>query len=278
MARLDIDALRSFVAIASFAGVGRAAQALHLSQSTVSGHLRRLESDVGVKLVERVGRGVGFTLAGDELARRAHAILDLHDAALDALASADEHELVVAASDLAATPLLFAASAVLADRYPGRTVRYRTLRSESLRELVHSHRADVALTFAPSMPGAVPIGTMELRWYGPANGPQPDDRDLVAFTRPCRLREVMLAAALEGSEVRRESLDLVGVLDAVRSGVGITALPRHYSRDQRLRPLPHLAPPPPLELSIVVGPRIGDEARERLIAELSRAAATGAVV
>ena len=77
--RMDVDALRSLVTVASFAGVGRAAAALHLSQPTVTGHLRRLERDLGVRLVEKVGRSIAFTPAGDELARRAHRIVALHD-------------------------------------------------------------------------------------------------------------------------------------------------------------------------------------------------------
>jgi DNA-binding transcriptional LysR family regulator len=41
---LDMTALRSFVAVAETGGVTRAADKLHLTQSTVSIQIRRLES------------------------------------------------------------------------------------------------------------------------------------------------------------------------------------------------------------------------------------------
>ncbi|MFI5428938.1 LysR family transcriptional regulator [Aeromicrobium sp. UC242_57] len=59
-ATLDLIHLRSFVAISDCGGFGRAATVLHMSQPTVSQHVRALEKRLGQPLVEKHGRGVRF--------------------------------------------------------------------------------------------------------------------------------------------------------------------------------------------------------------------------
>src|SRR4051794_883376 len=72
---LDIAPLRSFVAVADCGGFQRAAESLHLSQSSISQHVRRLESATGRPLVERQGRGSRFTPDGEQLLNQARRIL-----------------------------------------------------------------------------------------------------------------------------------------------------------------------------------------------------------
>lgn len=268
--RMDVDALRSLVTVASFAGVGRAAAALHLSQPTVSGHLRRLERDLGVRLVEKVGRSIAFTPAGDELARRAHRIVALHDEAVEAVSGRTDDAIVVGASDFATVPLLTAVSSVLRDRWPERPIRIRTHRSENIRQLVHEGRVDVALTFAAGTPDTVPVADVELGWYG---APGTDvDTGLVVFTKPCTLRDVMLGSgAGSGAAVTRECLDLLAVLDAVRAGVGITALPLGFGEVAGIERLPGLPSPRPMRLRMHAGPRVPPTVRTALVEALAAA-------
>ncbi|MCR6711384.1 MAG: LysR family transcriptional regulator [Demequina sp.] len=79
---LTITHLRSIVAIADTGGFGRAATRLHVSQSTVSQHIRLLEKTIGRPVVEREGRGPRFTTDGEQLLGEARRILAVHDDAL----------------------------------------------------------------------------------------------------------------------------------------------------------------------------------------------------
>src|SRR5262245_30770055 len=81
---LDIAPLRSLVAIADCNGFRGAARHMHLSQSAVSQHVRRLEAVVGRNLIERHGRGSRFTADGEQLLAHARRILALHDETLRA--------------------------------------------------------------------------------------------------------------------------------------------------------------------------------------------------
>lgn len=74
---LDPDLLRTFVAVAETRSFTAAAQRLDLSQSTVSGHIRRLEERLGRPLVARTTHAVALTPNGESL-------LDLARGALEA--------------------------------------------------------------------------------------------------------------------------------------------------------------------------------------------------
>ena len=62
--------LRTFVAIADHGGFGRAAARLNLTQSAASRQIQGLEAELGVKLFDRIGRGVQLTSEGEDLLRR----------------------------------------------------------------------------------------------------------------------------------------------------------------------------------------------------------------
>jgi LysR family cyn operon transcriptional activator len=65
--------LRTFVAIADHGGFGRAR--LNLTQSAASRQIQGLEAELGVKLFDRIGRGVQLTSEGEDLLRRFRRVL-----------------------------------------------------------------------------------------------------------------------------------------------------------------------------------------------------------
>jgi DNA-binding transcriptional LysR family regulator len=74
---LDLVQLRSFLAVEQMASFTLAAERLGLGQSTVSQHIRRLEADLGRKLVERDTHHVSLTADGEVLLGPARAMLSL---------------------------------------------------------------------------------------------------------------------------------------------------------------------------------------------------------
>lgn len=77
--------LRSFIAVVDCANFTRAAQRLHLTQSTVSQQIRRLEDSLGCKLVDREQRQVIATAEGERLLGYARRILALQEEAREVL-------------------------------------------------------------------------------------------------------------------------------------------------------------------------------------------------
>jgi DNA-binding transcriptional LysR family regulator len=73
---METRQLRYFVVVAQEQHFHRAAQRLRIAQPALSRWIAALEREVGVKLFERVGRGVQLSDAGRALARDAGRILD----------------------------------------------------------------------------------------------------------------------------------------------------------------------------------------------------------
>jgi DNA-binding transcriptional LysR family regulator len=67
---LDVGRLRVIDALARLGSVTAAAKELHYTQPTVSHHLARLEAETGAQLLQRAGRRVRLTPAGQLLASR----------------------------------------------------------------------------------------------------------------------------------------------------------------------------------------------------------------
>ncbi|MEX2556982.1 MAG: LysR family transcriptional regulator [Actinomycetota bacterium] len=81
---MTLGQLRSFLAVARFGSVRRAAAALFVTEPSVSASVGALERELDVELLERQGRGVRLTTAGEELARHAREALALLDRGADA--------------------------------------------------------------------------------------------------------------------------------------------------------------------------------------------------
>jgi DNA-binding transcriptional LysR family regulator len=78
---LDLDLLRSFVAVVDAGGFTRAGERVHRTQSTVSQQIRRLEEDMGRPLLHRDGKRVRPTEEGERLLSYARRILALAEEA-----------------------------------------------------------------------------------------------------------------------------------------------------------------------------------------------------
>lgn len=74
-----VHQLRIFEAIVRHGSFSRAAEAMHLTQPTVSMQIRKVADTVGAPLFEQVGRRLVLTEAGEALLRLSHQIFDSLD-------------------------------------------------------------------------------------------------------------------------------------------------------------------------------------------------------
>ncbi len=84
---LSLTQLGVLAAVARHGSVTEAAKELHYTQPAVSHHLARMEAATGAKLIQRIGRGIRLTPAGELLAARAAEIVGRVDAAETELAA-----------------------------------------------------------------------------------------------------------------------------------------------------------------------------------------------
>jgi DNA-binding transcriptional LysR family regulator len=80
-APLDSRQLRAFCVLARTGSFTQTARELHLTQSGISHSMRALEADSGCRLLDRLGKKVALTQAGEQLLKHAEKILSEMDAA-----------------------------------------------------------------------------------------------------------------------------------------------------------------------------------------------------
>jgi DNA-binding transcriptional LysR family regulator len=73
---IDLVQLRTFVVVAETQHLTRAAERLHVSQSTASSHIRAIEETLGIQLFARTNRNMELTRAGQMLLQKAKALLN----------------------------------------------------------------------------------------------------------------------------------------------------------------------------------------------------------
>ncbi len=100
---MDIHVLEAFCRIVESGSFSKAAAALYLTQPTVSGHIKKLEEELGVRLLDRLGHRASPTKAGELLYRYGKQILTLRreaQQALDEFKGGLRGELTIGASSI----------------------------------------------------------------------------------------------------------------------------------------------------------------------------------
>ena len=147
---LDVNRLRVIDAVARHESVTAAAKELHYSQPSVTHHLARLEAETGAQLLQRVGRGIRLTPAGQLLADRAAEIIGRIDAAgaeLSAHVGLNAGRVRLAGFASANGSLVPAALATLADRYPSLEISLTDTHPLDALELLRTGKVEVAIIF-----------------------------------------------------------------------------------------------------------------------------------
>ncbi|MEK9969894.1 MAG: LysR substrate-binding domain-containing protein [Ferrovibrio sp.] len=280
---LDIDALRALVLVADYRSFTRTAEALETTQAAISLRLKRLETRIGRRLLERTPRLVQLTPDGAALVTEARHVLAAHDAALASLQAKPQRPLQIGISDQAVGAQLPGLLAQLRGRLPGLRLEVRIGLSRDLSEAFDAGRIDAAILHHVGGPkgaraprGAELLLKDRLGWFAaPGFSWSPAEAlPLLALASPCTVRAAAIKA-LDGAKIRwSESYTgggVVALTAAVQAGLGIAVLGRRASlpgmmeltRKQRLPDLP--------ETAIVLQSRVSDPVLSRALREIASA-------
>ncbi|MFB4279923.1 LysR family transcriptional regulator [Nonomuraea sp. MTCD27] len=236
---LNLVHLKVLAAVARHGSVTEAARELHYSQPSVSHHLSRLEAATGVKLVQRVGRGIRLTPEGQLLANRAIEIVGRVDAATSELAAqvglrAGRVRLAANASVL--STIVPKAAAALAQEHPGLELILIDRHPVEALQMLRHGEIDVALIFRYA---DAPVEEEGFRLVHVGDDPvhlvsrRPDDSIAnhrhsawIGGCERCQ-NELIALCRQEGFTPRIASLsdDMVVVQALVAVGAGVTTLP-----------------------------------------------------
>ncbi|WP_425247199.1 LysR family transcriptional regulator [Streptomyces sp. NEAU-NA10] len=271
---LDLNLLRTFLAVYRSGSFTGAAQLLGLSQPTVTTQMRTLERQAGRELFERLPRGVAPTPVADELAARIAAPLDelATVAGPDPAASGRADPVHLAGpAELLCTRVLPALAPLVAE---GVRLRVATGLTEPLLEELRAGRHDLVIATTRPRGRALTSTPLTDEEFVLVAAPVWAERlgDRAAADLPAMLHSVPLITYAEDLPIARRYWrhvfgrrlstpaavtvpDLRGVLAAVVAGAGFTVLPRYLCLGElasgALVPL-HEPDDPPLNTGFLV--------------------------
>ncbi|MET0026697.1 MAG: LysR substrate-binding domain-containing protein [Candidatus Thiodiazotropha sp.] len=273
---LELDLLRTFVAVVDGGGFTRAAERLHRTQSTVSQQVKRLESRLSMPLLDRNTRNFTLTGQGELLLGYARRMLLLNDEAWSLLNETHTQGTVrLGSAQELADGGLADILAHFSRLYPGITLEVLVDANSKLQTLVERGELDLAVIFQE--PGQLPaagigcevIDRLKRVWVANPEAVFPEDQPLplVLANAPCIFRNSVLKALDEIGRPWRIALStpsLSGMRAAVRAGLGVgVRTERWLESDLQIQkaPLPSL---PDVELVMLTSADAGEWVVERL--------------
>jgi DNA-binding transcriptional LysR family regulator len=168
---VDLRQVRTFVAVADLGSVSRATERLHTTQPALSRQIANLESDLGLKLFDRIGRRLLLTSEGAQLLQHCRGLLNYSQAVreqADGLKRGDAGMLRVSASPHLIEGLFPDFLRDYAKRYPNVQVRLVEVIGPQIFAMLERGEIHLAQAVARALTpderrfGAYPLAPMEM--------------------------------------------------------------------------------------------------------------------
>lgn len=232
---LDINLLKTFVTLAEYKHFGKAANALHMTQPNVSLHLKQLEQQTRIKLIER--SPFQLTQAGERLletSQRTLLELQICQADLNAINDLKIGTLTIAVSDIISRFLLIRPFQKFKAQYPGIDLTLLNTTSSQASSLVKNAQADLGFVIANEQHNESLYFTklQELSWCALGDGFDIQDSDaeltLILLGHDTRTRD-FIDEGLPSLNLPNYRVMEVGSVDAqidwAEAGFGVAIVP-----------------------------------------------------
>ncbi|MEZ8449126.1 LysR family transcriptional regulator [Vibrio splendidus] len=232
---LDINLLKTFVTLAEYKHFGKAANALHMTQPNVSLHLKQLEQQTRIKLIER--SPFQLTQAGERLletSQRTLLELQICQADLNAINDLKIGTVTIAVSDIISRFLLIRPFQKFKAQYPGIDLTLLNTTSSQASSLVKNAQADIGFVIAKEQHNESLYFTklQELSWCALGDGFDIQDSDeeltLILLGHDTRTRD-FIDEGLPSLNLPSYRVMEVGSVDAqidwAEAGFGVAIVP-----------------------------------------------------
>lgn len=234
--------LRSFCTLVEVGHFTRTAERLHMTQSGVSQHVRKLEEQLELSLLVRQGKQFTLTDAGERLYREANVIVEsLSD--LERRVGADPafEGLVRIMSPGSVGLKLYPHLLNLQQQHPGLVIDYRFAPNSDVERAIAEYRVDVGIMTKPAARDEVgfkPVGEEALLLVTPEGMEEPSWEQLMALgfiDHPDGAHHAGLLLGANYSEFHHSnqfpsagfSNQISLILEPVSRGLGFTVLPAY---------------------------------------------------
>ncbi len=229
----DVVLLRTFVAICDSGSFTKASRKVNLTQSAVSLHVKRLEDQVGTRLIARNARGIQVTEQGEVLLSYARRILALYREAEQRLGRDAGGLIRIGAPDYFDFQILSSLLRQFASDYPAIRLQVELGIGPDISALLDEGKLDIAIVASEIGESDGLSLCRERRVWAAGRGMQLDPEDpapLALYPPHCRWRRLALEQLDQAGRawtVVLQSAGTAGILAALDAGLGITIFPEH---------------------------------------------------
>lgn len=150
---IDLNLYRVFYEVAKCGSLTKAADEVHMSQPAVSQTIKTLESTMGVRLFNRISRGMELTDTGGkqlfDIVEKALSILDAGENMFKERRNIASGQIRISASDTVVTHFLMRYIKKYHDLHPNVSITFRNSTTKDTLELVKTGRADIGMVNLP---------------------------------------------------------------------------------------------------------------------------------
>lgn len=250
---MDLHQIEIFCTLVRLKSFSKAADALYLTQPTVSGHIKNLETELGTRLLDRLGRRIIPTEAGDVLYRYGVRLLSLRDEArqeIDNVSGTVTGRLNIGGSTIPGAYVLPSYIRAFKKKYPSSSIRLLIEDTEKIASAVLDGDLCLGVVGAKTADPRLETHVFlkdELVVAAPSDHPWSNKKSITIDdlrTEPFIIREEgsgtrrIMEQRLQQAGMTPHELNIVAVMgssdavrQAVRAGLGVSILSIRAIRD-----------------------------------------------
>jgi DNA-binding transcriptional LysR family regulator len=245
MRSLNLDQLRTFLAVAETGSFSEAGRRLSLTQSAVSQQVKELEARLGVRVLDRLGKRAHPTTAGEDLRRHARSLLQQADLVTEAMRTHRDGGWARVRVATSATLAAYVLPPLLLDlrkRYPRLEVTVVAGPVKDVLRRVVNNEADLAFANNPAPPAdpalAIDVVCQSslMAFWPKALGAPPAavspehlvDKAFMFYTPGTHTNELVRRWFEQGQCAPAAAMELdsgLSILPLVQAGLGVSILP-----------------------------------------------------
>lgn len=232
MMNMDLRQYRYFCAVVEEQSVTRAAERLRMAQPALTQQIRKMEELLGVRLIERAGRGIRITASGERLYERAVSLLRYEAETRTEVSDIKEGRtgiLRIGVNTLSAGRLTGWVRE-MKRRHPRITLQIHQGESAALIDRLKDHAIDVALVRLPIEAQGVTIEWMEEEPFYRIHHPDFPDADMIIPSQE-GLGVFQTLSQQFGVVSQETCSDVLTLIGLVRCGQAVTLLPESTLRE-----------------------------------------------
>jgi DNA-binding transcriptional LysR family regulator len=247
---MELTQLRTFRLVAAHKSFSKAAKELHLTQPALTLQIKHLETEMGELLLDRSGRTLDLTPAGEVLLAYVHQILNLTDQAAETVRQySNLRGRITIASGT--TNTIFRLPLILQDyrrRHPQIEIRIRNGDSELTTQLVYDNAVDLGLvtTINPkdNHLQIIPLFKDPILLFAPQDYPtqitlsELERESLILFRAGSGFRRFLEERFRQNGFVPKVTMEMESIEAIIRlvySGLGLAFLPEIAAREELAR-------------------------------------------